>query len=166
MSLYGDIISEAMGQHKNHIAEAMLKQCTSEQIGQADPHLLVQAAWNKNTSMMYGLASKGINANPNVDNLIRVLANSHDEYAFNVMLDLGLNIENDNYSALHACISYNSIDMGKALLEHGMSFDGYSEWRENNGIAESDSETFDALKEHWENEVNIGQDEDAGMSMM
>lgn len=171
MSLYGKLINDAMMNSKSHIADAILKQCTSEQIKHADPYLLIQAVWNKNR-LIYDLATKGIDGNSNAAELVRALVNNHDEYSFKVLLDSGLNIANDNYSALHACIVHNSERMGKELLDRGMDFNGYKEWCENNGVEKNDGEPFNALKAHWENEIRQQEDqpdeaegEESGMTM-
>ena len=164
MSLYGDIISEAMSDHKNHIAKTVLKERTPEQIKAANPHLLIQAIWNK-SNIAYDLAAKGIDANPIASDVIQALANDHREYSFGTLLGNGLNISADNYSALHSCIQNNSAEMGKELLDRGMDFSGYIEWYRNNGIPDNDNETYKALKEHWENEINAEQDEGFGQTM-
>jgi len=164
MSLYGDIINEAMSDHKNHIAKTVLKERTPEQIKAANPHLLIQAIWNK-SNIAYDLAAKGIDANPIASDVIQALANDHREYSFGTLLGNGLNISADNYSALHSCIQNNSAEMGKELLDRGMDFSGYIEWYRNNGIPDNDNETYKALKEHWENEINAEQDEDFGQTM-
>ena len=148
--------------HKNHIAEAIVKQCTPEQIKVADPHLLVQALWNK-SNIAYDLAKKGIDANSIAPEVIRTLAVNHREYSFGTLLGNGLNIASDNYSALHSCIENNNATMGKELLDRGMDFDGYVDWYRSNDIPDNDNETYNALKEHWESEIN--QESEQGQTL-
>jgi len=164
MSLYGDIISEAMSQHKNHIAKALIDQCTPEQISQANPQLLIQAIWSK-SNMVYDLAAKGIDANSIAYEVVRTLAVNHREYSFNALFNYGLNIANDNYSALYSCVKNNTTEMGKLLLDRGMSFDGYTQWCKANEITDNSGDTFNELKEHWDNAINSEQGEDSGQTM-
>jgi len=164
-SLYGKLMSDALLNGKRHIAFNLLKQCTSEQVKHANPQLLLQTLWNKDINMAINLTAKGIDGNSCASEVIRILAVNRSEYSFEQLLHHGLIIENDNYSAMRSCIENNSLEAGKLLLKCGMNFDSYTEWCDANGIAENNGETFNALKEHWENEFETGQDESAGQTM-
>lgn len=55
----------------------------------------------------------------------------------------------DNYDALAACVEYNCPEIGKALINHGVDFEGFtSAFKEQDSITGSD--TYKELAEYWQ----------------
>lgn len=154
MSLYGKLIGESLYKNGNHIARALLKQCSSEQIRAADPGLLVQALQNQDYQMASILAENGIDANRRAAEVIHTLTyRGNNRDFFKHLLERGMQVDNNNYSVMQACIKTDSVKSAKLLLERGMDFDRFAEWTESQGYAEKDGEVFSAVKEYWENEI-------------
>ena len=81
-----------------------------------------------------------------------------------------LNIDNKNYSVMDACIKTESPEQAKLLLDRGMDFDLYTKWAETDSYAIKSGDTFESVKEYWENEVKmknaeIAPDDQSGQSM-
>ena len=64
-----------------------------------------------------------------------------------------MEISNDNYSAMHACIKTDNPEAAKLLIDRGMDFDSYSEWAEGQ-MSNIGEETFGFVQEYWDNREN------------
>lgn len=166
MGIYGKMISHAMLENRTHIAKAILKQCTSDQIKHAEPEILIQALHKQDFNMAYALTEKGIDCNSVIKNIVHILAYANNDWAFGCLLDYGMNIDNDNYIALESCINYDNPDAGKLLLDRGMDFDEYLKWLEHQNDPNTTSESFNAVKEYWENEIKAESNPSQTMSGM
>ena len=154
LSVYGDMIGYAMFENRRHIAEGILNQCSPEQIKEANPQILPQAVRNRNYSLAIKLVEKGIDGNQCAAALIRSLIyNGNDRGYLNIFFDRGMEIACNNYSAMQACIITDSPEQAKLLLDRGMDFDLYNQWAKNDGYTVNDSETYNAVKKYWENEI-------------
>ncbi|MDD3229974.1 MAG: ankyrin repeat domain-containing protein [Oscillospiraceae bacterium] len=146
---YGDVISHAYGE-KNHIAKALLMQATPEQIAGASPHLLQQVAFRDDYSTVFELVKKGIHTDEVAADMIRAFQRS--PWAVTHLLEQGMEIEPHNYGALHACINAGNTEAAKMLLDRGMDFGNYTEWRRNRPI--ENNEAFEAVQEHWKQNMD------------
>lgn len=145
---YGDVISYAYDE-KNHIAKALLKQATPEQIGGASPRLLHQAALRDDYATASELVKKGIQADKAAAEVIRAFARS--PWAIPQLLKQGMEIRLDDYQSLHACINTGNTEAAQLLLERGMDFGHYTEWAKANmqSYPIKDNEAFDKMYECW-----------------
>ena len=154
LSVYGDMISYAMSERKQQIAREILKHCSSEHIQAADPRILIQAIDRRNYQMASSLVEKGIQANRCAAEVMHALTyHGNNRGYFNHLLKQGMEIANNNYSVLQACIRTDSPEQAKLLLDRGMDFGLYTEWAEKDSYAVKSGETFDAVKEYWETEI-------------
>ncbi len=148
MTYYGDVISYAYGE-KTHIAKALLKQATSEQIGGASPRLLQQVAFRDDYTTASELVKKGIHADKAAADVIRAFQRS--PWAITHLLEQGMEIEVQNYEALHACINTGNKKAAERLLERGMNFGHYVEWAKSNAqnYPLNNDEVFETMYEDW-----------------
>lgn len=149
---YGDVLAHAYGE-RNHIARALLKQSTPEQIGGAPPRLLQLAAMREDYQTVSELVKKGIRTNEAAAVVIRSFPRS--PWAVRNLLEQGMEIDADNYEALHACVNAGNTEAAQMLLDRGMNFNGYTEWIEKNSQLHplTNQEAFDALNERWKQET-------------
>jgi len=149
---YGDVIARALDEHR-HIANALLKQATPEQISGAAPWLLHKAALKEDYPMASELVKKGIHADEVAADVIRAFRQS--PWAITHLLEQGMEIEPNNYKALHACIEIGHREAAQMLLDRGMDFDLYIEWAKANGQDHSlNNDVFDTLYESWQQDMN------------
>ena len=150
---YGDVITHAYGE-KNHIAKALLKHATPEQIGGASPRLLHQVALRDDYTTALELVKKGIHADEVAADVIHAFQRS--PWAITHLLEQGMEIEPHNYEALHSCINTGNTEAAQILLERGMDFGNYVEWakasRQNHPI--KNDEVFDAMYEKWKQNLD------------
>jgi len=150
---YGDVISHAYGE-KNHIAKALLKQATPEQIGSASPRLLHQVALRDDYVTALELVRKGIHTDEVAADVIRAFQRS--PWAVAHLLEQGMEIGPHNYEALHACINTGNTEAAQILLGHGMDFGNYIEWAkatsQNHSI--ENNKAFDEMYEHWKQSMD------------
>lgn len=145
---YGDVISYAYDE-KIHIAKALLKQATPEQIGDASPRLLHQAALRDDYTTASELVKKGIHADKAATDVIRAFHRS--PWAVTHLLEQGMEIEAHNYGALHACINTGNTQAAQMLLERGMDFGHYADWTKANAhnYPLTNDKAFETLHDSW-----------------
>jgi hypothetical protein len=80
MGLYGEMVSETISQHKNNIARELVKHCTPEQIQAANPYILVQAAFSRDSQLMFAMAEKKIDVTHHASELIHALKYRNDDW--------------------------------------------------------------------------------------
>ena len=150
---YGDVIAHSYGE-KNHIAKALLKQATPEQIAGASPELLHQVALRDDYITASELVKKGIHADEAAADVIRAFQRS--PWAVTHLLEQGMQIEPHNYKALHACINTGNTEAAKILLDRGMDFGHYTEWAKANNQNRpiENNEAFEAVHEHWKQNMD------------
>ncbi len=155
---YGDVILHAYDE-KNHIAKALIKQATPEQIGGSSPWLLRKAALKEDYAIASELVKKGIHANEIVPDVIFAFRQS--PWAVTSLLEQGMEFETDNYEALHVCINAGNTEAAHILLERGMDFGQYIEWANVNSQSRpiQNSEAFDTMQEHWKQIMETSQPE-------
>ena len=150
MGLYGKMISEAMIQKKMHIAHELVKQCTPGQIRAANPYILAQALYSRDTQLAFAMAEKKLDATHEASQLIRALRFHNNAWMLKHLYERGMEMNPKNIPAMLACINIESTEMGQVLIDRGMNFGQFEQFVANNpGICET-NETFAALKQHWE----------------
>jgi len=155
---YGNVISHAYGE-KNHIATALLKQATHEQISGATPWLLHKVALRDDYTTASELVQKGIHANEVAADLIYGFR--QNPWVITHLLEQGMEIEAHNYEALHACINIGNTEAAQMLLKRGMDFGHYVEWARANSQNRpiENQEAFDAMSEHWKQNLGSSDSE-------
>ena len=59
-------------------------------------------------------------------------------------------IDNNQFEALHACIRNGGLKGGQLLLDRGMDFELYQQWKKECHLdTEGHDDTLQALAEHW-----------------
>ncbi len=60
-----------------------------------------------------------------------------------------MKVSPDNYDALAACVEYNCPEIGKALIDHGVDFEGFSGWAEGQE-KDISCDTYQELAGYWQ----------------
>jgi len=163
MGLFGKIIRSSLEYHNENgrnlrMAHTIVQECTPEQIQVADPALLLIAQRREDSQILFQLIEQGINANQYAAELFDQLSRERNAWMIYRCIDCGMEIDNNNFSAFHACIQPESMDAAKKLIEMGMDFDGYLEWAKKYHSGDKDENLIDALKEYWENDFKPKQE--------
>jgi hypothetical protein len=139
---------------KNHIAKALLKQATPEQIGGAPPWLLRKAALKEDYTTASELVQKGIHADEAAPDVIFAFRQS--PWAVTRLLEQGMEIGLDHYETLHACINSGNTEAAQMLLERGMDFGQYIEWTKANSQSRpiQNSAAFETMCESWNQDLD------------
>ena len=148
--LYGEIISDAISNHKMHIARELVKQCTPEQIQAANPYMLAQAIYSQDYQLAYAMAEKKIDITHYASDLIRALKYRNDDWMLNSLYERGMEMNPKNIPAMQACVKLESTKMGKVLIDRGMSFKEFEQIVTDNPKLSPVNETFTALKQYAE----------------
>ena len=162
MSLYGEVIAHAYS-NKKHIAGRLIDQCSPEQIAAAPSYLLYQTAMNSDYRTATALVEKGIDANQYAAEIIRTFAGKRDEWITERLLEKGMRIDKQNFSALYACMDVGHIRAAELLLERGMDFEQYGQWTETRQRNPAHESITTALAAHWEQLQ--GEPEQTGQQM-
>lgn len=114
--------------------------------------------------MSIALIEKGIDANQYAANIIKALCSTNNGWMVTHFLERGMRVDNDNFSALDACVQEEQVEIGKLLLNRGMGFDEYLVWsKELHKDNDAHAETLQVLSEHWKiQQDNVKQ---KGMSL-
>ena len=141
-SFHGEMASEAYLEHRS-IAKEIIKGCSEEQIAAAPSCLLEQFAADKDFHTLSALVEKGISGGDDAWRTLHMLTcQKSDCWLAEELLKERMWVAADDYSALHACIQNNAVDVSKLLLDGGMDFDQHLPYDEN-------GETLQALTDHW-----------------
>ena len=73
---------------------------------------------------------------------------AQDRWIAEELLKTRMWVAPDDYSALHACVQNDAVDVCKLLLDGGMDFDQYRQWAQTRPCA-GHEETLQALADHW-----------------
>ena len=112
-SFHGEMASEAYLEHRS-IAEEIIKGCSEEQITAAPPRLLEQVAADKDFHALSTLVKKGISGGPNAWRVLHMLTcQKSDCWLAEELLKERMWVAADDYSALHACIQNNAVDVDR-----------------------------------------------------
>ena len=147
-SFHGEMASYAYFEHR-FIATEIIKQCSEAQITTAPPRLLEQVAADKNFHALSTLVEKGISGGPNAWRVLHMLTcQKSDCWLAEELLKERMWVATDDYSALHACIQNDAVDVCKRLLDGGIDFDVYQQWAKNYPY-DGHEETTQALSDYW-----------------
>ena len=147
-SFYGEMASYAYMDHR-YIAEQIIHQSSEAQISAAPSRLLEQFAMDHDHRILSELVEKGITGGASSSRTLHMLTyEGRNSWIAEDMLEKRMWVELHDYSALHACVQNDAVDVAKLLLDHGMDFEGYRQWAEHRGGGHE--ETVQALADHWQ----------------
>lgn len=156
-SFHGEMASYAYFEHR-FIATEIIKQCSEAQITTAPPRLLEQVAADKNFHALSTLVEKGISGGPNAWRVLHMLTcQKSDCWLAEELLKERMWVATNDYSALHACIQNDAVDVCKRLLDGGIDFDVYQQWAKNYPY-DGHEETTQALSDYW-SEMQAAQEQ-------
>lgn len=127
----------------------MLRCVPDEAIAAAPPLLLVEAARNGDFRTCTELVKRGLRPTEHAGEVVRILCTDHNAWIAERLLEGGLGVDPQDYPAMHACIAYGAVGVGKRLVDQGMNFENYRGWAEECGRL-IDSEEAHAVWDYWE----------------
>ena len=161
-SLFGEMAGYAHLDHRS-IAKEIIHQSTPEQIAAAPSRLLEQFAADSDYRTLSELVEKGISGGPSAARTLHMLTcQGRNSWIAEELLEKRMWVDLDDYSALHACVQNDAVEVAKLLLDHGMDFEQYRQWAELRGGGHE--ETVQALSDHWQ-ELTAGQEQSGTQEM-
>ena len=146
-SFYGEMASYAHLDHR-FIAKEIIRQCNDEQIAAAPSRLLEQFAGDHDHRILSELVRKGISGGSSSARTLHMLTyECRDNWIAEDLLEKRMWVNLDDYSAFHACVKNDAVEVCKLLLDHGMDFDQYWQWAEHRSGGRE--ETLLALSDYW-----------------
>ena len=147
-SFYGEMASYAYMDHR-YIAKQIIHQSSEVQISAAPSRLLEQFAMDQDYRILAELVDKGIHGGSSSSRTLHMLTyEGRNSWIAEDMLEKRMWVELHDYSAFHACVQNDAVDVAKLLLDNGMDFEEYQQWAELRGGGHE--ETIQALADHWQ----------------
>ena len=147
-SFHGEMASYAYLDHR-YIAEQIIHQSSEAQISAAPSRLLEQFAMDQDYRILAELVDKGIHGGSSSSRTLHMLTyEGRNSWIAEDMLEKRMWVELHDYSAFHACVQNDAVDVAKLLLDNGMDFEEYQQWAELRGGGHE--ETIQALADHWQ----------------
>ena len=167
-SFFGEMASYAHSDHR-FIAKEIIKRCGEEQIAAAPSFLLEQFAMDKDFRTLSALVEKGISGGGSSARTLHMLTyEGRDSWIAEELLEKRMWVDVNDYSALHACVQNDAVEVCRLLLDGGMDFDQYRQWAQTRPCA-GHEETLQALADHWsEMQAEVEQEpaqENGGMTL-
>jgi len=147
-SFHGEMASYAYLDHR-YIAEQIIHQSSEAQISAAPSRLLEQFAMDHDHRILSELVEKGITGGASSSRTLHMLTyEGRNSWIAEDMLEKRMWVELHDYSALHACVQNDAVDVAKLLLDNGMDFEEYRQWAEHRGGGHE--EIIQTLADHWQ----------------
>ncbi len=167
-SFFGEMASYAHSDHR-FIAKEIIKRCGEEQIAAAPSFLLEQFAMDKDFRTLSALVEKGISGGGSSARTLHMLTyEGRDSWIAEELLEKRMWVDVNDYSALHACVQNDAVEVCRLLLDGGMDFDQYRQWAQTRPCV-GHEETLQALADHWsEMQAEVEQEpaqENGGMTL-
>ena len=132
-----------------YIAKQIIHQSSEVQISAAPSRLLEQFAMDQDYRILAELVDKGIHGGSSSSRTLHMLTyEGRNSWIAEDMLEKRMWVELHDYSAFHACVQNDAVDVAKLLLDNGMDFEEYQQWAELRGGGHE--ETIQALADHWQ----------------
>ncbi|WP_305116388.1 ankyrin repeat domain-containing protein [Acutalibacter muris] len=148
LDFFGELARYALQWHGVwFIAEQIMERCSPEEILAVPSELLEVAMVCGDMGIPKALAVKGVNG----DHALRPFIKCREQgepWKIKALLDMGMKVSSDNYDALAACVEYNCTEIGKALIDHGVDFEGFSGWAEGQE-KDISCDTYQELAGYW-----------------
>ena len=146
-SFHGEMAVYAYPDHR-FIAKEIINQCSEEQISAAPSHLLEQFAMDHDFRTLSKLVEKGISGGGSAARTLHMLTyEGRESWMAESLLEKRMWVNLDDYSAFHACVKNDAVEVCKLLLNHGMDFDQYWQWAEHHSGGRE--ETLLTLGDYW-----------------
>ena len=156
-SFYGEMASYAYLDHR-FISTQIIHQSSEAQISAAPSRLLEQFAMDHDHRILSELVEKGITGGASSSRTLHMLTyEGRNSWIAEDMLEKRMWVELHDYSALHACVQNDAVDVAKLLLDNGMDFEEYRQWAEHRGGGHE--ETIQALADRWQELKALEQQE-------
>lgn len=130
LEFFGELARYALQWHGVwFIAEQIMERCSTEEIFAAPKSVLEIPLVCGEMAIPKVLAQAGVNG----DHVLRPFIKCRGQGEpgkLRELLDLGMKVSPDNYDALAACVEYDCPEIGKALIDHGVDFEGFASWAE------------------------------------
>ena len=167
-SFFGEMASYAHSDHR-FIAKEIINRCGEKQIAAASSRLLEQFAADKDFRTLSALVEKGISGGSSAWRTLHMLTyEGRDSWIAEELLEKRMWVDANDYSALHACVQNDAVEVCRLLLDGGMDFDQYRQWAQTRPCA-GHEETLQALADHWsEMQAEVEQapaQENGGMTL-
>ncbi|ANU55282.1 ankyrin repeat domain-containing protein [Acutalibacter muris] len=130
------------------ISAQIMERCSSEEVHAAPKELLEISLVCGDIDIPKAMARKGVNGDHALRPFIKCRGKG-DSWILDVLLDQGMKVSPDNYDALAACVEYNCPEIGKALIDHGVDFEGFSGWAEGQE-KDISCDTYQELAGYWQ----------------
>lgn len=148
VAFFGELAEYALQWHGVwFIAEQIIGRCSSEEILAAPSELLEVPMVCGDMGIPKVLAVKGVNGDHALRPFIKCRGQG-EPWKIKALLDMGMQVSPDNYDALAACVEYNCSEIGKALIDHGVDFEGFSGWAEGQE-KDISCDTYQELAGYW-----------------
>lgn len=147
-SFHGEVANYAYRDHP-WIASKIVEGCSSEQIAAAPSDLLLCSLRQNDHPTAWKLAEGGIHVDDCFADIAAICKVKGGERMAVDLLQQGAKVSPDNYFALHACIDHECSELGKFLLDQGMSLDQYREWAVSQRYGLRCNDTLASLEKHW-----------------
>jgi hypothetical protein len=119
---------EKHGGKSEHVAVAVVEQCTPEQIQNLNPLIVEFAAMHSHNRLAYKLIERGAHENADITKVIYNAAMNGNSSVIYRLKDAGVDIDGDNHAALRLCVDRDCLRGGLTLMSCGADFpDFYSE---------------------------------------
>ena len=162
VSFFGELARYALQWHGVwFIAEQIMERCSTEEIFAAPKGVLEIPIVCGEMGIPKVLARAGVNG----DHILRPFIKcrgQNEPWMVKALLDMGMKVSPDNYDALAACVEYNCPEIGKALIDHGVDFEGFSGWAEGQE-KDISCDTYQELTGYWQERRQ--QEPEQGQSM-
>ncbi len=148
-SFHGEMAQYAY-RESSGLARSIIQQCTPEQIAAAPSRLLYTALLQKDYPSARTLAQKGIRGDECFADAVRLCALNYNTWQIEALLVHGLNISNENYAVLGACVEHDLVKEGRLLIDRGMEFERFQAWarRYKPALLKEHVDTLDELKDY------------------
>ena len=165
-SLTGEVILHAYANDRKSVAKDLIDQCSPGQIAAAPPILLRQAAASLDFQTAVTLVDKGIQPGDYAADVLHTLTGQHQNWMAERLLEHGMPVAPDNYTALYACLNQKSAGIAKLLLDRGIDLDQYRTWAEKYPKNEGYEEAMEELTSYWEKQQSGPQQDGPSMGDM
>lgn len=112
------------------------------------------------------LVDKGIQPGDYAADVLHTLTGQHQNWMAERLLEHGMPVAPDNYTALYACLNNGAVDIGKLLLDRGIDLERYQIWAVKQRRSEGYMEAMEELTSYWEKQQSGPQQDGPSMGDM
>lgn len=155
---FGEVIDYACGENMA-MGRELITQAPYEWIAAAPPSLLLRmTSGHKELCLAQTLIDKGLQPGMYAASVLQNLTCSRgDIWMAESLLKNGMEVGCKDYHALNVCVKNGAVDAAKLLLEQGMDFDGYLDWRGHNDRSSVPKDVMEELGQYAQELKRQGQ---------